>query len=148
MTTVFTKKKEDNQMGFERFEVGMKGQTSKTITETDVILFSGISTDINPVHINEEAAKEGMFGRRIAHGILVSGLISAVLANKVPGPGTIYMGQDLKFLAPVYIGDTITAECEIIELIPEKKRIRLKTTCVNQDGKVVIDGSALVMNKG
>ena len=135
-------------MGFERFEVGMKGQTSKTITETDVILFSGISTDINPVHINEEAAKEGMFGRRIAHGILVSGLISAVLANKVPGPGTIYMGQDLKFLAQVYIGDTITAECEIIELIPEKKRIRLKTTCVNQDGKVVIDGSALVMNRG
>ena len=135
-------------MGFERFEVGMKGQTSKTITETDVILFSGISTDINPVHINEEAAKQGMFGKRIAHGILVSGLISAVLANKVPGPGTIYMGQDLKFLAPVYIGDTITAECEIIELIPEKKRIRLKTTCVNQDGKVVIDGSALVMNKG
>ena len=121
-------------MGFERFEVGMKGQTSKTITETDVILFSGISTDINPVHINEEAAKQGMFGKRIAHGILVSGLISAVLANKVPGPGTIYMGQDLKFLAPVYIGDTITAECEIIELIPEKKRIRLKTTCVNQDG--------------
>ena len=135
-------------MGFERFEVGMKGQTSKTITETDVILFSGISTDINPVHIDEEAAKQGMFGRRIAHGILVSGLISAVLANKVPGPGTIYMGQDLKFLAPVYIGDTITAECEIIELIPEKKRIRLKTTCVNQDGKVVIDGSALVMNRG
>lgn len=135
-------------MGFERFEVGMKGQTSKTITETDVILFSGISTDINPVHINEEAAKQGMFGRRIAHGILVSGLISAVLANKVPGPGTIYMGQDLKFLAPVYIGDTITAECEIIELIPEKKRIRLKTTCINQDGKVVIDGSALVMNRG
>ena len=131
-------------MGFERFEVGMKGQTSKTITETDVILFSGISTDINPVHINEEAAKEGMFGRRIAHGILVSGLISAVLANKVPGPGTISMGQDLKFLAPVYIGDTITAECEIIELIPEKKRIRLKTTCVNQDGKVVISGMATV----
>ena len=135
-------------MGFEKFEVGMKGQTTKTITETDVILFSGISTDINPVHINEEAAKNGMFGKRIAHGILVSGLISAVLANKVPGPGTIYMGQDLKFTAPVYIGDTITAECEIIELIPEKKRIRLKTTCVNQDGKVVIDGSALVMNRG
>jgi 3-hydroxybutyryl-CoA dehydratase len=139
---------EDIKMGFERFEVGMKGQTSKTITETDVILFSGISTDINTVHIDEEAAKQGMFGRRIAHGILVSGLISGVLANKVPGPGTIYMGQDLKFLAPVYIGDTITAECEIIELIPEKKRIRLKTTCVNQDGKVVIDGSALVMNRG
>jgi len=135
-------------MGFERFEVGMKDKTSKTITETDVILFSGVSTDINPVHIDEEAAKGGIFGKRVAHGILVSGLISAVLGNKLPGPGSIYMGQDLKFLAPVYIGDTITAEVEIIELIPEKCRIKLNTTCTNQDGKVVISGTALIMNKG
>lgn len=135
-------------MGFERFEVGMKDKTSKTITETDVILFSGVSTDINPVHIDEEAAKNGIFGKRVAHGILVSGLISAVLGNKLPGPGSIYMGQDLKFLAPVYIGDTITAEVEIVELIPEKCRIKLNTTCTNQDGKVVISGTALIMNKG
>ena len=135
-------------MGFERFEIGQKAQTSKTITETDVILFAGVSTDINPVHLDEEAAKQGIFGKRVAHGILVSGLISAVLGNKLPGPGSIYMGQDLKFLAPVFIGDTITAEVEIIELIPEKSRIKLNTTCTNQDGKVVISGTALIMNKG
>ena len=116
-------------MGFERFEVGMKASTSKTITETDVILFAGVSTDINPVHLDEEAAKKGIFGKRVAHGILVSGLISAVLGNKLPGPGSIYMGQELKFLAPVFIGDTVTATVEIVELIPEKSRIKLNTVC-------------------
>lgn len=135
-------------MAFEDFKLGMKASTSKTITETDVILFAGVSTDINPVHLDEEAAKKGIFGKRVAHGILVSGLISAVLGNKLPGPGSIYMGQELKFLAPVFIGDTVTAEVEIIELIPEKKRIKLNTTCVNQDGKVVIAGTALIMNRG
>ena len=135
-------------MAFEDFKVGMKAHTSKTITETDVILFAGVSTDINPVHLDEEAAKKGIFGKRVAHGILVSGLISAVLGNKLPGPGSIYMGQNLKFLAPVFIGDTITAEVEIIELVPEKCRIKLATTCVNQDGKVVISGEALIMNRG
>ena len=135
-------------MGFERFEVGMKASTSKTITETDVILFAGVSTDINPVHLDEEAAKKGIFGKRVAHGILVSGLISAVLGNKLPGPGSIYMGQELKFLAPVFIGDTVTATVEIVELIPEKSRIKLNTVCTNQDGKVVISGSALIMNRG
>ena len=97
---------------------------------------------------NEETAKKGIFGKRVAHGILVSGLISAVLGNKLPGPGSIYMGQELKFLAPVFIGDTITAEVEIIELIPEKCRIKLNTVCKNQDGKVVISGTALIMNRG
>lgn len=135
-------------MAFEDFKVGMKAHTSKTITETDVILFAGVSTDINPVHLDEETAKKGIFGKRVAHGILVSGLISAVLGNKLPGPGSIYMGQELKFLAPVFIGDTITAEVEIVELIPEKCRIKLNTTCYNQDGKVVIAGSALIMNRG
>ena len=132
----------------EKFQVGMKASTSKTITETDVILFAGVSTDINPVHIDEEAAKQGIFGKRVAHGILVSGLISAVLGNKLPGPGSIYMGQELKFTAPVYIGDTITATCEIIETIPEKSRIILSTVCTNQDGKVVITGKATIMNRG
>jgi len=135
-------------MAFSDFQLGMKAQTSKTITETDVILFAGVSTDINPVHLDEETAKKGIFGKRVAHGILVSGLISAVLGNKLPGPGSIYMGQELKFLAPVFIGDTITAEVEIIELIPEKCRIKLNTVCRNQDGKVVISGTALIMNRG
>ena len=103
-------------MAFSDFKVGMTASTSKTITETDVILFAGISTDINPVHLDEEAAKNGIFKKRVAHGILVSGLISAVLGNKLPGPGSIYMGQELRFTAPVFIGDTITAEVEIIEV--------------------------------
>ena len=111
-------------------------------------MFAGVSTDINPVHLDEETAKKGIFGKRVAHGILVSGLISAVLGNKLPGPGSIYMGQELKFLAPVYIGDTITAEVEIIDLVPEKHRIKLNTVCTNQDGKVVISGTALIMNRG
>ena len=135
-------------MAFSDFQLGMKASTSKTITETDVILFAGVSTDINPVHLDEETAKKGIFGKRVAHGILVSGLISAVLGNKLPGPGSIYMGQELKFLAPVFIGDTITAEVEIIDLVPEKCRIKLNTTCTNQDGKVVISGTALIMNRG
>lgn len=135
-------------MAFDDFKLGMKAHTSKTITETDIILFAGVSTDINPVHLDEEVAKQGIFGKRVAHGILVSGLISAVLGNKLPGPGSIYMGQELKFLAPVFIGDTITAEVEIIELIPEKHRIILNTTCTNQDGKVVIAGKATIMNRG
>ena len=135
-------------MAFEDFKIGMKAHTSKTITETEVILFAGVSTDINPVHLDEEAAKKGIFGKRVAHGILVSGLISAVLGNKLPGPGSIYMGQELKFLAPVFIGDTITAEVEIIDLVPEKCRIKLNTICTNQDGKVVISGTALIMNRG
>lgn len=135
-------------MAFSDFKVGMTASTSKTITETDVILFAGISTDINPVHLDEEAAKNGIFKKRVAHGILVSGLISAVLGNKLPGPGSIYMGQELRFTAPVFIGDTITAEVEIIEVIPEKCRIKLATTCKNQDGVVVITGSALIMNRG
>ena len=101
-----------------------------------------------PFCLGEETAKKGIFGKRVAHGILVSGLISAVLGNKLPGPGSIYMGQELKFTAPVYIGDTITATCEIIETIPEKGRIKLSTVCTNQDGKVVITGTALIMNRG
>ncbi len=131
-------------MKFSELKVGMSAQTTKTITETDVILFSGISTDINPVHINDEYAKTTVFGRRIAHGILVSGLISATLANKLPGPGCIYLGQELKFTAPVYIGDTITATVEVATLREDKKIVTLTTTCTNQKGDIVIQGSAVL----
>lgn len=131
-------------MKFCELKVGMKAEVSKTITEADVILFSGISTDTNPVHINDEYAKKTVFGRRIAHGILVSGLISSCLANKLPGPGCIYLGQELKFTAPVYIGDTVTAEVEISEIRDDKKIIKLITKCFNSEGKMVIDGNAVV----
>ncbi len=131
-------------MKFSELQIGMSAQTTKTITETDVVLFAGISTDINPVHINEEYAKNTVFGGRIAHGILVSGLISATLANKLPGPGCIYLGQDLKFTAPVRIGDTITATVEVSALREDKKIVTLTTTCTNQRGDVVITGSAVL----
>jgi len=134
-------------MKYSELNLGMKNSITKTITETDVILYSGISLDTNPAHLNEEYAKNTMFKKRIAHGMLTAGLISAVLGTKLPGEGSIYMGQELKFKAPVYMGDTITAEAEIIELIDEKNQILLKTTCTNQDGKVVIDGTARIMKK-
>lgn len=126
-------------------KLGDKAFTEKTITETDIYLFAGITGDLNPAHVNQVEAEKSMFKGRIAHGMLVSGLISAVLGMQLPGPGTIYMGQELKFLAPARIGDTIKAEVEVIEIIPEKNRIKLRTSCYNQEGKMVIDGTATVM---
>lgn len=126
-------------------KVGDKDYVQKTITETDVYLYAGISGDLNPAHINEEYAKNTFFKGRIAHGMLTAGLISAVLGMKLPGPGTIYLAQELKFTAPVRIGDTIKAEAEVIEIIEEKNRIKIKTTCTNQKGEVVLDGIATVM---
>jgi 3-hydroxybutyryl-CoA dehydratase len=131
-------------MNFSQLRVGMTDSVAKTITETDVILFSAVSTDCNPLHINEEYAKNSMFKGRIAHGILVSGLISACIAAKLPGEGSIYLGQDLKFISPVRIGDTITARVEIIEIREDKKIVKLSTVCTNQNGVDVIIGTATV----
>lgn len=127
------------------FYVGQKASMSKTISESDVYLFAGITGDFNPAHVNEEYAEGTQFKRRIAHGILSSGLISAVIGTKMPGPGTIYMKQSLKFVAPVYIGDTIDATAEITAIEEEKGRATLETICRNQDGKIVISGEAYVM---
>lgn len=124
--------------------VGDSAEFGKTISETDIYLYAGITGDFNPAHINEEYAKNTFFKTRIAHGMLTAGFISAILANQLPGPGTIYLGQTLSFLAPVRIGDTITGRVEVIEIDTEKKRVKLKTTCVNQEGKQVLDGEALV----
>ena len=126
-------------------KIGDKSYIEKTISETDVYLFAGITGDLNPAHINQIESEKTMFKGRIAHGILVSGLISAVLGMQLPGPGTIYLGQELKFMAPVKIGDTVRAEVEVVELITEKNRVKLRTNCINQDGKIVISGEALVM---
>lgn len=134
-------------MKFEDLKIGMKERVSKTITEADVILYSGITLDINPAHLNEEYAKTTMFKKRIAHGMLTAGLVSAVLGTKLPGEGTIYMGQELSFTAPVYFGDTITATVEVVELLPEKNRVVLSTICTNQEGQVVLKGIAKVMKK-
>jgi 3-hydroxybutyryl-CoA dehydratase len=125
--------------------IGDTASFQKTITETDVYLYAGITGDINPAHINEVVAKEGMFKSRIAHGMLTAGLVSAVIGVQLPGPGTIYLGQDLKFTAPVRFGDTIEATVEVVELIQDKNRVKLLTTCTNQEGTVVLTGHALVM---
>lgn len=129
----------------QELKLGEKAFFQKTITETDVYLYAGITGDLNPAHINEEYAKDTFFKSRIAHGMLTAGLISAVLGMKLPGPGTIYMGQELKFTAPVRIGDTIKAEVEVTEMVTEKNRLKLRTTCINQNGDIVLDGVATVM---
>jgi len=116
----------------------------ETVSEADVYLYAGVSGDLNLAHINETYAQNTFFKTRIAHGMLSAGFISAAIGMQLPGPGTIYMRQELNFKAPVRIGDTVTARVEIVETNTEKKRVRLKTTCVNQEGTVVLDGEALV----
>jgi 3-hydroxybutyryl-CoA dehydratase len=124
--------------------VGDAAEFSKTISETDVYLFAGITGDLNPAHINEAYAQTTFFKTRIAHGMLSAGFVSAVLGNQLPGPGSIYVRQELNFLAPMRIGDTITARVEVIEKNPEKNRVKLRTTCVNQDGTKVTEGEAVI----
>jgi 3-hydroxybutyryl-CoA dehydratase len=124
--------------------VGDAAEFSKTISETDVYLFAGITGDLNPAHINEAYAQKTFFKTRIAHGMLSAGFVSAVLGNQLPGPGSIYVRQDLNFLAPMRIGDTITARVEVVEKTTEKNRVKLRTTCVNQDGVKVTDGEAVI----
>jgi len=131
-------------MTFNELKIGQKASVQKTFTAADVTAFAGISLDVNPIHMSDGYAKNTIFGKRIVHGILTPGLSSAVLAKKLPGPGTIYLGQELKFTAPVYLGDDITAEVEVAELREDKKIVKLHTTCYNQDGKVVISGLATV----
>lgn len=129
---------------FDELALGQTAEFAKTVSESDIYLYAGITGDFNPAHVNEAYAKNTFFKTRIAHGMLTAGFISAIIANSLPGPGTIYLKQDLSFLAPVHIGDTITGRVEVIELIPEKNRVRLKTTCTNSDGVVVIAGEGLV----
>jgi len=128
----------------EQLKVGDVAEFAKTVTETDIYLYAGITGDFNPAHINEAYAKNTFFKTRIAHGMLTAGFISAIIGNQLPGPGTIYLKQDLSFLAPVRMGDTITGRVEVIELITEKNRARLKTSCINQDGVIVLAGEGVV----
>lgn len=128
----------------EELRVGDRAEFTKTLSETDVYLYAGITGDLNPAHINEEYAAKTFFKTRIVHGMLLGGLISGVLGSRLPGPGTIYIRQDLQFLAPVRMGDTVTAAVEVAEINTEQKRVRLKTTCTNQEGSLVLEGEALV----
>ena len=132
-------------MTIQELKLGDQASTVKTIGESDVYLFAGITGDLNPAHTDEVSASQSPFGGRIAHGILTAGLISTVLGMRLPGPGTIYLGQELRFTKPVHIGDTITATATVSQLLPEKNIVRLDTVCTNQKGQVVIQGTATVM---
>lgn len=130
---------------FEDLKIGMSAVFSRTITETDLRNFSGVSGDTNPMHLNEEYAKKTMFKGCIVHGMLTASLISAVIGTKLPGPGCIYVSQSLKFKAPVRVGDTVYARATITQLIPEKRRAVLETTCTVND-KPVLEGEAIVQD--
>lgn len=125
-------------------KVGDKATLSKTITEADVMLYAGLTGDFNPVHIDEEFAKNSLFEKRIAHGLIGVGLVSAVIGTDLPGINSIYLGHDIKFVAPVYIGDTLTAEVEIVNKREDKKIVKLSTTVRNQRGEAVIEGEAVI----
>jgi 3-hydroxybutyryl-CoA dehydratase len=124
---------------------GDTASLSKTISDQDIVGFAEVVGDNNPVHLDEEYASKTMFKKRIAHGMLCGGLISAVIGTKLPGPGTIYLSQTLKFMAPAYIGDTVTAKVTIKTIREDKGIYTLETVCFNQDNKHVIEGEAVVM---
>ena len=129
----------------DQLNIGEKASLTKQITESDVLRFAEVTGDRNPIHLDPEYASKTRFKERIAHGMLIASLISAAISSRLLGPGNIYVSQSLEFKAPVKLGDVIQAEVELIEKIPEKNRVRLKTTCRNQDGTVVIDGEAVVL---
>ena len=130
---------------YKDIQVGDEAIYTRTITEKDIELFGKVSGDRNPIHFNEDFAKKTIFKGRIAHGLLTASFISTALAEKLPGPGSIYLKQTLIFKKPVRIGDTITVILKVIEKNDEKKRITLKTTCINQKKEVVLDGEAVTM---
>src|SRR5215213_3523471 len=131
-----------------RFKVGDSAEITKTIEQSDIDAFAAVTGDHNPVHVDEEFAKTTRFGRRIAHGMFTASLISAVLANKLPGEGSVYLGQTLEFVAPVFPGDVVTARVTVKEIREDKPVVKLETICVNQRDEVVIRGEATVLSRG
>jgi 3-hydroxybutyryl-CoA dehydratase len=129
---------------FEDLTVGLTAVYGRTITDADIVLFSGISGDTNPVHLDQEFAARTMFSGRIAHGMLTAAFISTVIGTRLPGPGAIYVGQTLRFKAPVRVGDTVSARATVTALVPEKRRATLSTV-VTVGGKVVLEGEAEVL---
>lgn len=130
---------------YDIIQVGDKASFEKTLSESDVYLYAGVSGDLNPAHINAVEAEKGIFKKRVVHGMLTASLISTVLGCHLPGPGTIYLEQQVKFLKPVFIGDTVRAEVKVIEKIEEKKQVHLKTICYNQENQIVVEGFAVVI---
>jgi 3-hydroxybutyryl-CoA dehydratase len=136
----------DDASGYciEDLSVGMTARYARTVTEADVVLFAGISGDNNPVHMNEVYASGTIFKGRIVHGMLSASFVSTAIASRLPGPGSIYLSQNLRFRAPVRAGDTVEARVTVTDIVHEKNRVSLKTVCTVGD-TVVIDGDALVM---
>ncbi|MDR1043557.1 MAG: MaoC family dehydratase [Candidatus Adiutrix sp.] len=133
------------RFSFEQLTVGAADSLSLEVTEETVTGFGRLVKDLNPVHLDEQFAARSIFGRRVAHGMLAAGLISAVLGTKLPGPGGIYLSQKLDFKKPVFLGDAITARVEIMEKNAHSGRVRLRTWVENQDGHLVLDGQAEVL---
>ena len=129
---------------YKDIRIGQHAEYVRKVTSEDIEMFGQVSGDYNPLHFNEDWAKTTMFKGRIAHGILAATYVSTVIGMKLPGPGTIYMSQSMKFRRPVRIGDTITARVEVIGKNDEKELLTLKTVCINQEDKVVLDGDAVV----
>ncbi len=132
-------------MRFEDIQLGQKASISKLATNSDILALADVTLDRNPVHLDEVFASQTRFRGRIVHGILAVGLISAVLGTKLPGPGTIYLSQQVRFLAPVRPGDMLTAVVEVTALRPEKQIVTLKTECYNQDNQTILTGEAVVL---
>ena len=128
----------------EDIEIGMKRHLRKQVTDRDIEMFAEISTDHNPVHLDDAYAQDTIFEGRIAHGMLTAGLISAVIGEQLPGHGTVYLGQSLKFLAPVRPGDMVLAEVEVTDIDHAKRRVTMQTRC-EVDGKNVLKGEAIVL---
>jgi acyl dehydratase len=125
-------------------KVGDKASVSKIFTDEDVLDFSNLSLDKNPIHLDQSFAEKSIFGKKIVHGMLVASLFSGLVGMKLPGEGSIYLGQSLSFTAPIYIGDKVTATVEVIKIRPDKPIVTLRTFCVNSEGLVVVEGEAVV----
>jgi len=137
-----------SELAYEDIKIGDEASLTRTITEVHIVNYAGLTGDMNPVHMDHEHAAQSMFGERIAHGMLVAGLISAVLGTQLPGPNSIYLGQDLSFTAPVKIGDTVRVTVTVTEKRDNKRIIKLRTTAVNQRREMVIDGTAVIKKVG
>jgi 3-hydroxybutyryl-CoA dehydratase len=133
-----------NGLYLEDLTVGMSAMFGKTVTEADIVAYAGVSGDTNPIHLHDGFARTTRFGQRIAHGMLSGSFISAVIGTKLPGPGSVYVSQTMNFMAPVLIGETITAVATVTAIDERRRRVTLKTQCLNGD-KVVIDGEATIL---
>ena len=137
-----------SELAYEDIKVGDEASLTRTITEVHIVNYAGLTGDMNPVHVDAEHAAQSIFGERIAHGMLVAGLISAVLGTQLPGPNSIYLGQDLSFTAPVKIVDTVRVTVTVTEKRDDKRIIKLRTTATNQRREMVIDGTAVIKKVG